>query len=116
MKRNRKENNTDFITDGYNSAKIEETIKEIRNKYDIDKLEKEYLETDTEYKMISEEYKFFKERYPFLFDMTLKPLMDMDRLRYMLNLREDIVNNNITFESASQKVGNDMYKLYHEKK
>ena len=89
MKRNRKENNTDFITDGYNSAKIEETIKEIRNKYDIDKLEKEYLETDTEYKMISEEYKFFKERYPFLFDMTLKPLMDMDRLRYMLNLRED---------------------------
>jgi len=42
--------------------------------------------------------------------------MDMDRLRYMLNLREDIVNNNITFESASQKVGNDMYKLYHEKK
>jgi len=116
MKRNRQKNNTDFITDGYSNEKIFETIDEIRNKYEISKLKEPYNEYSCEYKMIGNEYSFFKERYPFLFDMTLKPDMDIDRLKYMMNLRQDIVDNKITFEKASNKVGVELYNKYHEKK
>ena len=31
----------------------------------------------------------------------------------MLDLREKIINNTMTFEDASKKVGNDMYKEYN---
>lgn len=116
MKRNRKQNNTDFIVDGYNSLALIQLIKEIRDKYNIKDLKESYTENDSEYKMIGDEYNFFKERYPFLFDMTLKPDMDMNRLEYMINLREQIVNNQTTFEKASQKIGTEMYNEYHVKK
>mgnify|MGYP006079762341 CR=1 FL=1 len=116
MKRNRQNNNTDFITDGYSNEKIFETIEEIRNKYEISKLKEAYTEDSCEYKMIGTEYAFFKERYEYLFDMTLKPDMDMERFKYMMNLRQNIIDNNITFEKASNKVGVELYNKYHEKK
>jgi len=34
----------------------------------------------------------------------------------MMNLRQDIVDNKITFEKASNKVGVELYNKYHEKK
>ena len=39
----------------------------------------------------------------------------MDRLYYMLELRKKIIDNKISFEDASKKVGNDMYEEYHKK-
>ena len=47
--------------------------------------------------------------------MVLKPDMDMNRFKYMINLREDIVNNKTTSEKASIKVGKDLYKDFMEK-
>jgi hypothetical protein len=114
MKRNR-ENNKDFIKDGYNTNDLLSIINEIRTNYEIEKLKEAYKETDQKYIEIENKYKFFKERYPFLFDMVLKPDMDMDRFKYMINLREDIVNNKTTSEKASIKVGKDLYKDFMEK-
>tara|TARA_B100000530_G_C15537714_1_gene321188 strand:- start:143 stop:487 length:345 start_codon:yes stop_codon:yes gene_type:complete len=114
MKRNR-ENNKDFIKDGYNTNDLLSIINEIRTKYEIVKLKEAYKETDEKYKEIEKNYKFFKDRYPFLFDMVLKPDMDMNRFKYMINLREDIVNNKTTSEKASIKVGKDLYKDFMEK-
>jgi len=114
MKRNR-ENNIDFITDGYTSEKLMEIIDEIRLKYDIINAKKIYKEGDKEYIDIANNYKFFKERYPFLFDMILKPDMDKNKLNYLINMRENIVNNKISFEKASEKVGTTMYNEFHKK-
>lgn len=111
MKRNRIDNNTDFINDGYDNEKIIEIINEIREKYVINKnLTKDIINK------IENKYKFFKDRYPFLFDMSLKKDMNIDTLHYMLKLRQDIVNNDISFEDASKKVGQDIYTKYQEKK
>lgn len=113
MKRNREKNNKDFITDGYTTDKIKEVIKEIREKYKIEELNS--VLTETEIENIKKEYTFFNSRYPFLFDMILKKDLDYNRLNYMLNLREKIVNNKTTVEKASEKLGVELYNEYHKK-
>ena len=109
MKRNRNKNNKDFVSDGYTTEKIIEIIDEIRINYNIANLEQI---DDKTIKKIENNYKFFKERYPFLFDMTLKKEIDYTRLKWMLNMRENIIKNNITFENASKEVGQVMYNKY----
>ena len=42
--------------------------------------------------------------------------MNFDTLKYMLNLRDNIVKNKISFDDASKKVGQDIYTQYQEKK
>lgn len=112
MKRNRIDNNTEFIKDGYDNEKLIEIIKEIREKY----VNNNKNLTKEDINEIEKKYNFFKERYPFLFDMSLKKDMNIDTLYYMLKLRQDIVNNDISFEDASKKVGQDIYTKYQEKK
>ncbi len=111
VKTKRDKNNIDFVNDGYSTEELKLKIVEIRNKYNISNLKEKDI-TEELKNNISTEYKFFKERYPFLFDMVIKIDMDFDRLNYMLRMRENIVNNNITFENASKKVGQDMYDEY----
>lgn len=109
MKTKRDKNNVDFIKDGYTNDELMEKITEIREKYVLNenKLTKDVIE-----KEIKVKYSFFNERYPFLFDMILKKDLDMSTLNYMLKMRNDIVNNNVTFEKASEKIGFDMYDKY----
>ena len=47
--------------------------------------------------------------------MILKKDLDYNRINYMLNLREKIVNNKTTVEKASEKLGVEMYNEYHKK-
>ena len=71
--------------------------------------------SDATKKDFENNYKLFIERYPFLSDMSLKKDIDMDRLYYMLALRQNIIENKISFDDASKKVGNDMFEEYHKK-
>jgi len=111
MKNKRDKNNVDFVKDGYTNEKLLEVISEIRKKYDI---ENEDI-TDDNKKDFEKNYKFFIERYPFLSDMSIKKDIDMNRLYYMLTLRQSIIDNKMSFEDASKKVGNDMFDEYHKK-
>lgn len=111
MKNKRDKNNVDFVKDGYTNEKLLEIIKEVREKYDIENTDI----SDANKKDFENNYKFFIERYPFLSDMSLKKDIDMDRLYYMLTLRQNIIENKISFDDASKKVGNDMFEEYHEK-
>lgn len=111
MKNKRDKNNVDFVKDGYTNEKLLEIISEIRQKYDI---ENDDISDDNK-KDFENNYKFFIERYPFLSDMSIKKDIDMDRLYYMLALRQNIIDNKISFEDASKKVGNDMFNEYHKK-
>ena len=65
MKRNRVDNNTDFVKDGYDNNKLYEIIQEVRNKYNIND---EDINNEIKEK-IEKEYDFFHSRYHFLFDM-----------------------------------------------
>lgn len=112
MKNKRDKVNTDFVKDGYSSEKILEIIKEIRIKYNLDNVAEI---SDTNKNDFKNNYKFFIERYPFLSDMAIKKDIDLDTLHYMIDLREKIITNSITFEDASKKVGNDIYQQYNEK-
>lgn len=112
MKNKRDKNNVDFVKDGYTNEKLIEIIKEIRTKYNINNTD---VLTEDNKKDFENNYKFFINRYPFLSDMSLKKNIDMDRLYYMLELRKKIIDNKISFEDASKKVGNDMYEEYHKK-
>jgi hypothetical protein len=110
MKSKRDKENIDFVKDGYTSEKIIEVIKEVREKYNIDK----NGITETYKKDYEEKYKFFIERYPFLSDMAVKKDINYDTLYYMLDLRNKIIDNTITFEDASKVIGNDMYDKYQK--
>jgi|TARA_B110000093_G_scaffold175024_1_gene208903 hypothetical protein len=112
MKNKRDKGNVEFVKDGYTNVKLLEIIEEVRNKYNIDNIDNI---SDDDMKDFQKNYKFFIDRYPFLSDMSLKKDIDMNRLYYMLDLREKIINNRMTFENASKKVGNDMYQEYNQK-
>lgn len=111
MKNKLDKTNVKFVKDGYTNEKLLEIITEIRQKYDIDNVD---MISDENKKDFQENYKFFIERYPFLSDMSLKKNIDMNTLYYMLDLRKQIINNTMSFEDASKKVGNDMYEQYHK--
>ena len=110
MKNKRDKGNVDFVKDGYTNTELLEIITEVRKKYNIDNIDSI---SDIDKKDFEKNYKFFAERYPFLSDMSLKKDINMDTLYYMLDLREKIINNSMTFEDASKKVGNDMYNEYN---
>jgi hypothetical protein len=110
MKSKRDKENIDFVKDGYTSEKIIEVIKEVREKYNIDNNEM----TENDKKDYQENYKFFIERYPFLSDMAIKKDINYDTLYYMLDLRNKIIDNTMSFEDASKKVGNDMFDKYQK--
>lgn len=110
MKTKRDKDNIDFVKDGYTNSKLLELITEIRKKYNIENIDNV---SDDDKKDFEKNYKFFIERYPFLSDMSLKKDINMDTLYYMLDLREKIINNTMSFEDASKKVGNDIYKEYN---
>ena len=110
MKNKRDKGKVDFVKDGYTNTKLLEIIKEVREKYNIENIDNI---SDDNKKDFERNYSFFIERYPFLSDMSLKKDINMDTLYYMLDLREKIINNTMTFEDASKKVGNDMYKEYN---
>ena len=47
--------------------------------------------------------------------MIIKRDFDKERLDYFLSMREKIINNNITQEKASIKIGQEMYDIYMKK-
>lgn len=57
----------------------------------------------------------FAERYPALFNMACDPEFDssrMERLEYMLRMRDNVSSNKISQHNASVKVGENLYTEY----
>ncbi len=57
-------------------------------------------------------YGNFAERYPFLFLAACEPNFDMNRLRYMLQMKEAVDKQRLTQHQASVEVGTFMYNEY----
>lgn len=60
----------------------------------------------------SKRYKKFAENHGVLFEMACRPNMDMEKLEYMLNMRDRITKGKMSVENASKKVGQKMFDEY----
>jgi hypothetical protein len=70
------------------------------------------ITNNTQYrKSITEKYKDFAISYPALFNMVIEnpKKFDMNRLKQMLSLRKKIQNNDITYDEANVKIGQQYY-------
>ena len=101
----------DFIQDGLtNEAIIIEIKKIIIRKDESDFKGMNEME---KYKKLQSEFEFFSDRYPMLFDMaTRNEEFDWDALNYFLTMRLRIINNRMTSEEASQKVGKEWFDKF----
>jgi hypothetical protein len=95
----------DFVEDGLSTNEIREKIKSIRQY--LKNPNNNTLEQKIEYLKLTES--FFVERYPFLFDMCIKDDFNYETLNYFLDMRDNIINNKMSSEEASKKVGQEWF-------
>jgi|LakMenEpi03Aug12_release.lakeMendotaPanAssembly.Ray.scaffolds.fasta_scaffold04684_32 hypothetical protein len=101
-----------FITDGLSNEDIIITISKIITRNKEDELKK--LEDMKKYELLKTEFSFFSERYPMLFELAIRDDQDFNwtNLTYMLNMRNKIINDELTPENASKIVGNEWFNKY----
>jgi hypothetical protein len=59
---------------------------------------------------------FFEERYPMLYSMVTKEEgFEYSSLEYFLQMREKIINNQLSSEQASKEVGQVWFDKYYKK-
>ncbi len=101
----------DFIKDGMTNEQIVETIKAVRKRNQ--EADIRVLNEMDKYNKLKEEFEFFSDRYPMLFDMsTREGEFDWSSLNYFLNMRNRIINNQMSSEEASQKVGKEWFDKF----
>jgi hypothetical protein len=106
----------DFVKDGMETADIRAMVQDIvlyttenKTKYSS---HKELLH---EMKKSIEGILFFEERYPMLYAMVTKEEgFEYSSLEYFLEMREKIVNNQLTSEQASKVVGQVWFDKYYK--
>lgn len=91
------------------STDIMDAVKDIQTNVnliqDSERLRKEMLS----------KYPEFAEKYVTLFDMALKPNMDMKSLEYMLRSRDKILNGEETVNTMSEEIGWKFWNKYQKK-
>jgi len=101
----------DFIKDGMTNEQIVETIIAVRKRNQ--EADIKGLNEMDKYNKLKEEFEFFSDRYPMLFDMSTRDgEFDWSSLNYFLNMRNRIINNQMTSEEASQKVGKEWFDKF----
>lgn len=101
----------DFIKDGMTNEQIIETIKAVRKRNQ--EADIRVLNEMDKYNKLKEEFEFFSDRYPMLFDMsTREGEFDWSSLNYFLNMRNRIINNQMSSEEASQKIGKEWFDKF----
>ena len=107
----------DFVKDGMETADIRAMVQDIvlyttenKTKYSS------HDELLHEMKKSIEGILFFEERYPMLYAMVTKEEgFEYSSLEYFLEMREKIVNNQLTSEQASKVVGQVWFDKYYKK-
>lgn len=101
----------DFIQDGLTNEKIVEIIKDIRKRIKDDDIKS--LNEMAKYEKLKTEFEFFSTRYPMLFDMCIRDgEFDWSSLNYFLTMRSRIINNQMSSEEASTKVGKEWFDKF----
>ena len=107
----------DFVKDGMETADIKAMVQDIVL-YMTENNAKHSSHTEllNEMKKSIEGILFFEERYPMLYAMVTKEEgFEYSSLEYFLEMREKIVNNQLTSEQASKVVGQVWFDKYYKK-
>lgn len=59
-----------------------------------------------------EKYREFYDSYPILFEMCCKDSFEMNQLKFMLSMRDQVEENKLTQHDASVKVGQRLVDRY----
>jgi hypothetical protein len=106
--------NKDFIEDGMTNEDIIKTIKEIRNRMKDNDIKD--LKEEDRYAKLKEEFAFFSTRYAMLYELCIrKEEFDWKSLEYMLSMRNLIINNEMSAENVTKKVGQEWFDKYVDK-
>jgi hypothetical protein len=98
----------DFLKDGMGNDEIVKVIKEIIEKKKLD--ENKRLGELERYEKLKNEFEFFSTRYPMLFDLSVRDGdFDWNSLNYFLSMRAKIIEDKMTSENASIKVGKEWF-------
>ena len=89
--------------DGLPSDEIIRIVKEIQNSK---------LSVQSRQTFFRKKYNKFAERYSSLFEMACRPDLEMDKLEYMIRLRDRVNSGKTTLENASKNVGQRMFDEY----
>lgn len=98
----------DFVQDGMTTAEIRKTVQLIRAY--IEKGGAASLEDRLT--QLQQEHSFFAERYPVLFEMCTRPDFNFNHLNYFLNKRDEIIQDKVTSEEQSKKVGKEWFDKF----
>jgi hypothetical protein len=102
----------DFLKDGLTNEELVNTINNILKR----KNEISYKDDNDKFEKLKTEFPKFAERYLMLFEMVIRDgEFDWNSFNYMINMRNKIINNNMTADEASKKVGQDWYDKYVKK-
>jgi len=102
----------DFLIDGLSNEDLVNTINDILKR----KKEISYKDDNDKFEKLKTEFPKFAERYLMLFEMVIRDGdFDWNSFNYMINMRNKIINNNMTADEASKKVGQDWYDKYVKK-
>jgi hypothetical protein len=107
----------DFIKDGMETADIRAMVQDIVLYITENKgKHTSHDELLNKMKKSIEGILFFEERYPMLYAMVTKEEgFEYSSLEYFLEMREKIVNNQLTSEQASKVVGQVWFDKYYKK-
>jgi len=112
IKKQKTNDEKDFVKDGLSTEDIKKTVRAIRFTIEYSKVKDNAL-----IDKLKKEYEFFSTRYPMLFDMAVRfDNFDYDSFEYMINMREKIINNNLSVKEASEKVGKEWFDKYKPNK
>ena len=78
----------------------------------VEEIQADPSDATTRFHKFKARYPEFVTRYPNLFDSCCEPNFDMQRLRYMLNLKASIDNKETTHEQASVEIGQRLFAKY----
>jgi len=107
---------TDFVKDGMETADIKTMVQDIvlyitENKAKYSSHEELLIGLKNSIEGIL----FFEERYPMLYAMVTKEEgFEYSSLEYFLQMREKIINNQLSSEQASKEVGQVWFDKYYK--
>ena len=103
-----------FVEDGLTNDEIIKSISDVIKRRNEDEIKS--LSDQDRFEKLYKEFEKFSGRYPMLFEMAVSnDIFPWDNLNYMLNMRNKIINDEMTAENASKRVGQDWYDKYVDK-
>ena len=101
--------NKDFINDGMTNEELVKTINEIIKR----KNEMVFNDDNDKFEKLKNEFPKFANRYLMLFELVIRnEEFDWNSFNYMIGMRNKIINDEMTSEDASKRVGEDWFNKY----